>query len=306
MESKKEKNLDLSSVQELVKDSWKLFQNTAFIYIKLLGLAIACLVLCSLIGILIALPLSFTAFSAHFNNFGHLTTFPIVILILFIIWVIICLVGIIVIGLIFPIVSIFIFQQKKATSLFDLIQQSKRYLLSYFLTSLLSSIVVFGGVVLFIIPGFLISVFFSFVGYEVILEKKSGKEALQRSYTLVKNHFWEIIIRVFVLEFGLIVISSILTRLAGEDWLLNLVKFLFSVFSFWYARAYFYLLYKQLHDATTISSRISLRWIWIVSGVGWALIILTAGAFAFGAIHIPGMIHPQHRLIGPHTPQNAV
>jgi hypothetical protein len=307
MESKENKeSSELSSVQKLIQDSWKLFQETVVSYIKLFGLSFACLFLCVLVGILIALPLSFTAFAAHFTNFNHLTTFPLTMVVLFIIWIVICLIAIVIISLIFPVASILIFEQKNVSSVFDMLKQTRRHLLPYFGTSLLSWFVIFGGGVLFILPGILIGIFFSFTGYEVVLEGKSGRAALKGSYLLVKSHFWEVVIRVIILEVGFLIISSVLTHLAGKDIVISLVKFLFSVFSYWYTRAYFYLLYKQLKKTTTVPGSVSLLWIWIVSGAGWVFLVLIAGAFAFGVAHIPGLMHPKHELIVPHTSQNAV
>lgn len=293
-----DKNPELSSIQKLVQDSWELFQKTAIVYCKLLGLAIAFLFLGGLIGVLIILPLSFTAFSApHFNNISQLAPFPSILLIILLVWSILYLITLIIIGLIFPIVSIYVFDGRNISSIFDLIKQSKRYLLPYFLTSLLSVFLIFGGIFVFVIPGIIIAIFFAFVGYEVVLEDKTGRTALKSSYYLVKSNFWEVILRAAVLQIGLVLISTILTQLAGANWLLNLVKFLFSIFSVWYARAYFYLLYKQLRARTTKTSPLSLVWIWIVSGIGWVLILIIGTAFSIGVFQTPHMV--QHRNLPP-------
>lgn len=291
----KEKNINLTSIQELIQDAWELFQKTAVIYIKLLGVAIAFLLLGALIGVMIILPLSFTAFSSpHFNNFNQLAPFPSVLLVLLIIWSILYIVSFIVIGLVFPVVSIFVFDGEYNLSIFDLIKKSKKFLLPYFLTSLLSALLIFGGLFIFVVPGIVIAIFFAFVGYEVVLEGQSGRAALKRSYFLVKCNFWEVILRAVTLQIGLVIISTVLTQLAGSNWLLNLVKFLFSIFSVWYSRAYFYLLYKQLRAKSTLPSNISIQWIWIVSGIGWALVLIVAGVFTGSGLQMPHMTHPRH------------
>lgn len=297
MAEKKEKSLP--SISQLLEESWRLFEKTSLTYLKLFGLSVVAVLLAVLIGVLFAFPLSFVTFGSHSVDLNHLTLFPITMIILLMVWFILFILLFIAIAVITPIVGVFILQEKKG-SLFQLIKQSKQFFWQYFLAALLSGVVTFGGIILFFIPGLLFAVFFTFVLYEVVMEQQSGSTALKKSYFLVKNNFWEVIVRLFVLEIGLIIISVILNRLAGGNWLLNLVRFLFSIFSMWYSRAYVYLLYKQLREHTTLSSHISFRWIWILSSIGWVLLIFFASMLIFNASHLQGMMrmhsHRIHRI----------
>jgi len=297
MSDKKEKSLP--SIAQLLEESWRLFEKTALMYLKLFGLSVAAVLLAVFIGVLLALPLSFITLGSHSVDLNHLTLFPIIMIILLMVWFILFIVLLISITVITPIVSVFILRGKKG-SLFELIKQSKQFFWQYFLTALLSGVVVLGGIMLFFIPGLLFALFFSFVLFEVVLEQQSGSAALKRSYFLVKNNFWEVIARLFILEIGLIIISFVLNRFADGNWLLNLVRILFSLFSMWYARAYMYLLYKQLREHTTLSSHISFRWIWVVSSIGWVLLIFFASMLTFNASHLQGMMrshsHRIHRI----------
>ena len=160
------KTTQLPSVQSLFQDSWELFQRTWVMYLKLIGLGIAFLFLGALIGIIISLPISFIAVGTHFEVFRHLTPFHISILVLLALWVLLYILSIIAMSVLFPIVSIFILQGKKAESLIDLIKQAKHYFWTYFLTMLLSGVLVFGGMPLLIIPGIIIGIFFVFVAFE--------------------------------------------------------------------------------------------------------------------------------------------
>ena len=290
---------DLPAITDLIQDSWKLFEKTAIIYVKLFVLIAAFLLVGILIGFIIALPLSLNAFSPNFNAFLHPAGFSILLLIVLLVWLILYLLIIIGVGIMFPIVSLFILQEKKKEPLISLIKQSKPYILPYFITLLLSSLITLGGVFLFVIPGLIIGVFFVFVIYEVVLDGQTGRAAIKRSYILVRNHFWEIIVRLFILEIGILIISSILNDLAGGNWLLELVKFLFSVFSIWYSRAYVYLLYQQVRARTTFPEHISIRWIWIVSGIGWFLVLALMMALSTGAVRVPGMMHAPHHYMVP-------
>lgn len=287
-------NSGLPSIHQLAGDSWQLFKKTWTAYLKLLGLFIAYILLAILVGLLISLPITFVAIGSHFQLVNHLTPFNITILVLLGLWLILFFLSIIAIDIFFPIVSIFILQGKKTSPIFDLIRQAKRFFWIYFLAVLLSILATAGGMILFVIPGLLIAFFFTFVAFEVVVEGQSSSSALKRSYFMVKNHFWEVLGRLVVLELGIIIISSLLNRLSTSVGIIALVSFLFNIFVSWYARAYAYLLYKEVRAKTTFPQSISIRWIWVVAGIGWALFVLFLIAFAFGAAHVPGMMHPMH------------
>jgi len=279
-------------MQQLASDAWELFKKTWIVYLKLAGLAVAYIFLAILIGVLIVLPISFVVVSSHFQAFNQMTPFTIATLILFIIWLILFFLSLIVIQIIYPIAGIFILQGKKISSLFDLLKATKPFAWLYFLAVLLSAFFVAGGMVLLIIPGFLITFYFSFVLYEIVIDEQKVQSALKRSYFLVKNNFWEVLVRLVILEFSIIIVSSILNRIAGGDWLLSIVRFLFALLASWYARAFVFLLYKELRAKTTLPERISIQWIWIVSLIGWGIIILIVVGWGFGLMN--ASVHPHH------------
>jgi hypothetical protein len=278
----------LPSIQKLASDAWELFKKTWTVYLKLVLLAIAFIFLAILIGILIILPISFVAVGSHFQLFNQLTPFNIATFILFIFWLVLFFVSLLAIQIAYPIAGVFILQGKKTSPIFDLIKATKPYFWPYFLVVLLSAFLTVGGMILLVIPGFLIAFFFSFVLYEVVIDGHKGKIALKHSYFMVKNNFWEVLVRLVVLEVAIIIVTSILNRVAAGDSLLGLVSFLFSLFASWYARAYTFLLYKEVRAKTTFPSEISINWIWIVSLIGWVLVILLILAGT------SGLMHPSH------------
>jgi hypothetical protein len=292
-QSMAEKKSELPSIQQLTKDAWELFKETWISYLKLIGLTIAYLFLALLIGVLISLPITFLAFGSHFQFFSNPSPFQIITIVLLGLWILLFFLSIIVIDVILPIVSIFILQGKKTTPLFDLIRQSKKFFWPFFLTLLLSGLLALGGMILLVIPGFLIAYFFAFVSYEVVIEGQKGSVALKRSYFMVKSHFWEVFGRLLVLELAMIIVSSVLGRLGAADSPLRLVQLLFSLFASWYARAYVYLLYKKVRAKTTFPAKISINWIWIVSVVGWAVFILVLVGLGVGLTHMPAA-QPSH------------
>ncbi|SRR6266568_4987651 len=287
------KTAELPSIAQLATGAWELFKETWISYLKLVGVTVGFVFLALLIGVIISLPVTFVAIGSGLQFFNHLTPFHIATLLLLGLWFILFFLSIIAIEVIFPIVSIFILRGKKPTPFFALIKQSRRFFLPFFLTTLLSSLLALGGMILLVIPGLLIAFFFTFVAFEVIIDDQMGSAALKRSYFMVKNHFWEVLGRLLVLEVAVVIISLLLKRLASGESLLMLVQFLFSIFASWYARAYVYLLYKEVRANTTFPEKISLNWIWIVSVIGWAVIILLLVGLGVGLLHLPPM-HPSH------------
>ncbi len=76
-----------------------------------------------------------------------------------------------------------------------------------FYTMILSFLIIFGGMILLIIPGIIFSIWYAFVYYAVIFEEKAGITALRFSRNMVRNRWWAIFGRLFIvgLFFGLII-----------------------------------------------------------------------------------------------------
>jgi hypothetical protein len=66
-----------------------------------------------------------------------------------------------------------------------------------FLVALLQGLIVFGGLVLLIVPGILFLVWYSFSQFAVILENKQGLDALAWSKSIVEGHFWRVLWKLF-------------------------------------------------------------------------------------------------------------
>tara|TARA_B100000508_G_scaffold140255_1_gene140691 strand:- start:1860 stop:3521 length:1662 start_codon:yes stop_codon:yes gene_type:complete len=60
---------------------------------------------------------------------------------------------------------------------------------------ILAALVSFGGFMLFIIPGIIISVYVYFSQYVLVVEGKRGMDALMRSRDLVRGHWWDVAIK---------------------------------------------------------------------------------------------------------------
>lgn len=68
-------------------------------------------------------------------------------------------------------------------------------------TSLLAGLIVFGGLLLLIVPGLIFAIWYSFAYYTVILENARGMQALRASKALVVGRWWAILWRILVIGF---------------------------------------------------------------------------------------------------------
>lgn len=66
---------------------------------------------------------------------------------------------------------------------------------SYYLLSILSTILTFGSLLLFFIPGIILATYFNLALYIFIAEGKTGMSALLRSKQLVEGKWWTVFIR---------------------------------------------------------------------------------------------------------------
>jgi len=65
------------------------------------------------------------------------------------------------------------------------------------LAAILSGLIILGGIILFIIPGIIFSIWYSFIFYSVVLDNKKNMEALRTSKSLVKGRWWGVWWRLF-------------------------------------------------------------------------------------------------------------
>lgn len=75
--------------------------------------------------------------------------------------------------------------------------------------SILTFLLVFFGLIAFVIPGILFSIWFFFATYGVILDGKKGVQALKHSKSLVNNRWWDVFWIVFATTFIIVVVTTI-------------------------------------------------------------------------------------------------
>jgi len=88
---------------------------------------------------------------------------------------------------------------------------ARKFVSNYFMTIVFYGLIVFGGVLLFVIPGIFWAVTFSFAPLVTIFEKVSVKDALKRSKQMVRAQWFDVFWRGLVLGIIILAISILAT-----------------------------------------------------------------------------------------------
>lgn len=151
----------------------------------------------------------------------------------------------------------------------EALQKGWRRLLSYWWITVLVIVITMGGFFLLIIPGIILSIWFSFAAYVLVAEDKRGMTALLRSKHLVSGYWWGVFWRFLAVGLvGLLVMLPLILLEIGlgsdavfPDWFggeqqivesiegivripFVFVQWLFSAF----VAAYAYLVYENLRN----------------------------------------------------------
>lgn len=101
------------------------------------------------------------------------------------------------------------------------IGESLRFGLSRFwsilLVGILVGLAVLGGFILLIVPGFIFLTRFWVSEPALVIEDRRGREALKRSWNLVKGRSWPVFGTIVVVGIGTSIISGVLTQLFGDS-----------------------------------------------------------------------------------------
>lgn len=84
--------------------------------------------------------------------------------------------------------------------------------------SILAGLIIFGGLLLLVIPGLIFMVLLAVAIPALVVEDVRGGKALGRSWNLVKTHFWHVL-GAFLIAFIIAgIISGIITAIAPSSW----------------------------------------------------------------------------------------
>lgn len=179
----------LISAQDLVKKSADLYRNNFKLFFKLaLLVSLPSIITAGVIAILTA------AFVRDSQEFFVITLYGLFFIVITIISYVIVIW--------FSIVKVRViaarYENKDIASIGSYIHSDKKLILPVIGASILSGLAIFGGFILFIIPGIIFSIWFVFVMYSVVLDNQDSTSALGYSKSLVKGRWWATLWRIVV------------------------------------------------------------------------------------------------------------
>lgn len=268
----------LPSISSLLKDSWEIFKKSLRPLLILTGFAWLSYIVLGILLIISGFAFGLSQIVQNSEGIKGLANLsPPTILILILIAVLILL-AFILVSLILNSASILIVNAEGKFEVKEAIKNSKSFLVPLIVAGVISSFLSFGALIFLIVPSLLISYYFSFVQYEIILNNKSPREALKRSYLLVSKNFGGIFTRFLTIGLIYLLISLLISSLfPGDEVHLgeSLMTFTVNMFLGFYITAYSVTLYKAISHGLEKEPGKNITWMWIVALLGYVTIILS-------------------------------
>ena len=133
----------------------------------------------------------------------------------------------------------------------DAYKKADRYMFDYFFISLFLALIISFGFLALIIPGLMMTIYWFIAADLVVYEdKKNFSGAIKSSYRLVKQYFWPLALRLYLLA----ILVSLLTNLFANISIFNLMASRNIIQALWlllllpFSLAYNFILYKNLKE----------------------------------------------------------
>ena len=274
----------LSPVKELFSQSWQVFTKSLLKLFLLNAISVATYALLFLLGVLLFLALGFTTnfFQAlSQSGIAALAAIPAPSYIVGGVFLFLLFILALIIGSAIKIASIIVVANPgEEVSIISTLRRSLCLVIPLFLTTLLLNFFMIGGFFALVFPAILFYFFFIFVSYEVVLNHQKLLSAIRRSFLIVSRRFGEVLVRVlvfvFLYLFLVVFIPNLIRKIEpGTGMMLAFMSFLTNSLIGWYALAYYVTLYKQAKAGLEQEKEASLTWIWIISLLGWIILIIS-------------------------------
>ncbi len=159
---------------------------------------------------------------------------------------------------------------------------------------ILSGLIIFGGIILFIIPGIIAAISLTFAQYVYVVEGKRGMSALLSSRALVKGRFWMVFRKIIgfvflstlpVLAFGMVYGLAALFLGAGQavsltgEVLMQVVSAVMTVINI-HAMYHLYSALKTSQSEEMVKNKYIKVWYWLLAGLTVAT-VATLAVLAF-------------------------
>ncbi len=139
--------------------------------------------------------------------------------------------------------------------------ESSHDIMPLILTGLLTLLFILGGYILLIIPGIILSFWYSQSAYVIITEGLSGKKALDQSKRYVTGNIWEIFkkgffigIITFLVAMGVGFLFGITATLLDLTFLPTIANIIFQTFWTPLVSIYAFLIFQYLRQSKTVST----------------------------------------------------
>lgn len=169
-------------------------------------------------------------------------------------------------------------------NVFSVIKRSAKFIIPLLLVGFITGFLTLGGFLLFIIPGFIFSLFLTFTLYSVITENKSPISAIRRSVFLVKNNFGAFFLRllsiwgvVLLINITLSIILGAISQGANNEGLtlaISILNIVIQILTSWFSLAFMITLFKHLKQKSG-DRESSLKVFTIIAIVGWVIAIIS-------------------------------
>lgn len=183
-----------------------------------------------------------------------------------------------IIGSALQISSILLIDSQGKTSLGSAFKKSLGLIIPLFLVGILTFILTFGALFVFILPAILFYFLLIFVQFEVVLNNQRWLGAVRRSALVVSHNFGAILIRLIIIVLIYIAIAVIIPNLLYKigpetQVFVGIISFLINLLLGWYILAYDITLYKQAKVTLESEHEKSIIWMWIVTIIGWLIAV---------------------------------
>jgi hypothetical protein len=158
---------------------------------------------------------------------------------------------------VFMSIAIILAIQNNALTVMESYKQSMPFFLRYIGLSIVMSVLLFLGFLILIIPGIILSVWFAFSTFVLVVERAGIIDSIKKSREYVRGHWWAVFGRILLLGLAMLVISMIISGLSVAMPFGILATALVAAFTMLlapFAVAYMYLMYQDLKGGAVVSN----------------------------------------------------
>jgi len=169
----------------------------------------------------------------------------------------------------------------KSLTIKELLKKGWSIVWSYWVLSLLSSLLIFGGILLFVVPGIIFSIWFAFAMYILVIEGTKGMDALVKSREYVRGSWWGVFGRIALVSIIVWIIVWVFTMIfqgSDNEGIGGIMQFIISIILTPFTVIYTYLMYENLKKnkpdiANATPSASSKRLYSIIAVLGFLLMV---------------------------------